>query len=126
MRALLFLLPVVLAGCGSTGSFISYSVSQREILKRSKAEIARREPWASDAAIIVKNTDNYTRLRWKVKAGALDRSDYPSYKGIYFVSGTERELEFTRDGCLTSYTTPGGNCDQVVASEGGMLMVPEK
>ena len=47
---------------------------------------------------------------WKVKAGAFDYSDYPHYKGIYFVPGTERELRFTRDGCLMSYTDHGSRC----------------
>lgn len=120
MRALLFLLPVVLVGCGS------YTVSQREILKRSKAEIARREPWADNAVIIVKNPDDFSRMTWKVRAGAFDDSDYPSYKGIYFVEGTERELKFSKDGCLTEYTDPGSRCATVPTDSTGVLMVPEK
>ena len=125
MRALLFLLPVILAGCSS--DIGSYTVTQREILKRSKAEIARREPWVDSAVIIVKNPDDFSRMTWKVRAGALDDSDYPSYKGIYFVEGTERELRFSRDGCLTRYAAPGSRCATVVTSESnGVLMVPGK
>ena len=99
MRTLLFLLPVVLAGCSTTPS-----ASQREILKRSQAEVARREPWAATAAVFVKNPDDYWGSTWKVRAGALDYSAYyPVYKGVYLVPGTERELRFTRDGCLIEY-----------------------
>lgn len=124
MRALLFLLPIVVAGCGSTSS---YSLSQREILKRSQVEIARREPWAGNAVVIVENADDYTRMSWKVRAGAFDDSDYPSYKGIYFVQGTERELRFNLDGCLTSYTDPVRRCPTAsTMQQEEMLMVPMK
>ena len=124
MRTLLFLLPVLLAGCSST---TVYSVSQREILKRSQAEIARREPWADTAAIIVQNPQDFSRMTWKVRAGAFDFSDYPPYRGIYFVPGTERELRFNNDGCLTSYADRGNRC--LTAGTTGateMLMLPEK
>lgn len=104
MRALLLLFPVVLASCG-------HLTTQREILKRSQAEISRREPWAATAAIIVTNPGETSRLSWKVKAGAVDYSAYhPKYKGTYFVSGTERELRFTRDGCLIGYDYAGSRC----------------
>jgi hypothetical protein len=120
MRALLLLLPVVLAGCGT-------SVTQREILKRSQAEIARREPWSATATILVKNADDYSRINWKVKAGAFDYSDYPSYKGINFVPGTERELRFSRDGCLLSYSHEGDRCAPVIYTESTeTYAVPEK
>ena len=107
MRALLFLLPVLLVGCTSS---TKYSISQREILKRSQAEIDRREPWSGSAAIIVQNPGEIARVTWKVRVGAFDFSDYPRYKGIYFVPGTERELHFTADGCLTSYADLGNPC----------------
>ena len=120
MRALLLLLPVALAGCGA-------SVTQREILKRSQAEIALREPWSATAAIFVKNSDDYSRFTWKVKAGAFDYSDYPSYKGINFVPGTERELRFTRDGCLIRYSHEGGRCAPTAYTESTEIYaVPEK
>ena len=124
MRTLLFLLPVVLVGCSSFGS---RPVTQREILKQSQVEIARREPWASDAAIFVENPGELSRMIWKVRAGAFDYSDYPHYKGIYFVPGTERELRFTRDGCLMSYADRGNRCrTAVTTAQAEMLMVPEK
>lgn len=104
MRALLLVLPVVLASCG-------HLTSQREILKRSQAEISRREPWAATAAIFVTNPGENSRLWWNVRAGAVDYSAYhPAYKGTYFVSGTERELRFTRDGCLIGYGYAGSRC----------------
>lgn len=109
MRAFLFFIPVVLAACSNESSRI-YSISQRQILKQSQAEIALREPWAADAAIFVTNPGEISRLSWKVRAGAFDRSDLPKYKGIHFVSGTERELQFTADGCLTSYADRGNHC----------------
>lgn len=124
MRIFLFLLPVVLAGCSSFGS---RSVTQREILKQSQVEIARREPWAANAAIFVENPGELSRLIWKVRAGAFDDSDYPHYKGIYLIPGTERELRFTRAGCLMSYSDRGNRCLTAVTSgQAEMLMVPEK
>ena len=117
MRALLCLLPVVLAGCVSDDSF---SVSQREILRQSQAEIAAREPWAANAAVFVVDSDEFIPITWRVKAGSLDRSDYPVHKGIYFHPGTERELRFTRAGCLVSYIDRGHPCltqDTAVTTE---------
>lgn len=107
MRALLLFLPVVFASCG-------HLTSQREILKRSQAEISQREPWAATAGIFVTNPGENYRVNWKVKAGAVDYSAYhPKYKGTYFVSGTERELCFTRDGCLIGYEYAGSRCPMV-------------
>ncbi len=123
MRALLYLLPLVLAGCGSSSS----SVSQREILKRSQAEIARREPWAETAAVFVQNPGEISRINWKVRAGAFDYSDYPRYQGIYLVAGTERELRFTPGGCLTSYADCGNHCLTAATTDStGIPMAPEK
>lgn len=119
MRAHLFLLPLVLAGCGE-------AISQHEILRRSKVEIARRETWAPTAAIIIQNPDEVSRFNWKVRAGAFDFSDYPHYKGIRFVPGTERELRFTPDGNLTRYTDPTKrSMTPVPAGPTDMLMAPE-
>ncbi len=115
MRALLFLLPVVLVSCGPLAS-------QREILKRAQAEINQREPWGATAAVFVTNPGENYRVNWKVKAGAVDYSAYhPAYKGTYFVSGTERELRFTRDGCLIGYEYAGSRCpmpDSTLSSGG--------
>ncbi len=125
MRALLILLPVVLAGCVSNAS--RFSVSQRQILQRSQAELDRREPWAGNAVILVENPDDFTRMTWKVRAGAFDSSDHPSYKGIHFVEGTERELRFSTNGCLTRYSAPGTRCETVVTTDSeGVPMVSEK
>jgi hypothetical protein len=125
MRALSCILPIVLVGCCDIGSFTTHTATQREILKKSQAEIARREPWADTATIIIKNPDDFSRMVWKVKAGAFDYSDYPSYKGIYFVEGTERELRFTTDGCLTRYAAPRSACGPVDIST-GETMFPAK
>jgi hypothetical protein len=112
MRTIAFLLPVLLASC-------SPMVTQREILIRSKAEVAAREPWADTALLLVEGkpaaqegwfTWNGSFLTWVVKAGAWDYSEYPSYRGINVVPGTERELRFTRDGCLVSYSDRTGRC----------------
>jgi hypothetical protein len=40
----------------------------------------------------------------------LDGQISPSYKGIYLVPGTERELKFTRSGCLVAYIDRGNYC----------------
>ena len=106
MRALLLLLPVVLAGCFAPSTS---PATQRDILRQSKLEIDRREPWAGSAAIIVQNPDDFYRFSWHVKAGALDRSD-PHYSGIHFVPGTQRELRFTTAGCLTHYANTASPC----------------
>ena len=74
-------------------------------------EIARREPWAQTAAMSVEiYEDFWGRSKWKVRAGAFDYSGYPGYRGIDFVPGTERELRFTHDGCLTAYIDRGSRC----------------
>lgn len=129
MRTLLFLLPVVLASCGTSSS----PVSQRQILKQSQVEIARREPWSATAAIfVVEDPDDSVYFwrhtwKWKVKAGAFDYSDYPRYHGINFVPGTERELRFTDDGCLTDYIDRGNRCLRPVTTvRTETLTVPEK
>jgi hypothetical protein len=124
MRAFLCLFPVVLAGCATTSS---YPVSQREILRQSQVEIARREPWAPMAAIFARESDDFSVVAWKVKAGAYERSDYPNFKGIYFVPGTERELQFSRSGCLLGYIDRGNRCvstETTVASD--TLYYPSK
>lgn len=119
MRALLVLLPVVLAGCGPY-------VTQREILMKSQAEIDRREPWASTAAIIITTPGDDSHLAWKVKAGAVDYSAYhPHYKRTYFVSGTERELCYSLDGCLLGYHYVGSRCP-VEERPAGMTAAPGK
>lgn len=127
MRAFLCFLSLVLAACGPQKSIVSQRdlVSQRAILKQSQAEIAWREPWARNAAIFIKQVpDSPTRLTWRVSAGAFDYSDYPRYKGIHLVPGTERELRFTRSGCLVAYIDRGNYC--LAAAAAGAQMVPEK
>jgi len=112
MRAIAFLLPVLLASCGQM-------VTQREILIRSKAEVAAREPWSDTAVLLVEAkpaahegwfSPTGGLFNWVVKAGAWDYSEYPSYRGINLVPGTERELRFTRDGCLVAYSTKHSRC----------------
>jgi hypothetical protein len=111
MRTIAFLIPVLLASCGQM-------VTQREILIRSKAEVAAREPWSNTAVILVEEKPSYEdgwfnfggMFTWVVKAGAWDYSEYPSYRGINLVPGTERELRYTRDGCLVSYADKTGRC----------------
>lgn len=104
MRAILLLFPALLVSCGPT-------LSQREILRRSKIEVATREAW-SDSAVLVVNgkPSDYMQPGWVVKAGAYDLGAYPRYQGLHFVPGTERELRFTRDGCLISYRYAGSCC----------------
>lgn len=104
MRALAIFLPVLFGSCANV------VVSQREILQRSQDEIALREGWSDTAAIFVEQTPDDYRFTWKVKAGAFDYSDYPSWRGIRFVPGTERELKFTRDGCLVRYDRHRSRC----------------
>lgn len=90
-------------------------------------EIDLREPWSESAAIFVENPDDKLRDKWEIKAGALDYSAYhPNYKGLYLVSGTERKLRFTRDGCLISYENPRRGCAMVTTDSTGMFTVPEK
>jgi hypothetical protein len=121
MRMLLFSLTIAVVGCNN------YSVPQREILKRSQAEIAVREPWSTCAAIFVTNPGDPARTSWKVSAGALDYSAFsPVYKGTYFVPGTERELTFSPDGCLVDYVYSGSRCGESVNRDSGGMMFPEK
>lgn len=104
MRPLLFLTPVLLASCGNL-------VSQREILRRSQAEVASRESWSDTAFILIdEKPDDLLQFHWVVKAGSLDNSDYPRYTGLNFVPGTERKLRFTREGCLIGYGYNGSRC----------------
>jgi len=112
MRTLLLLpLPVFLASCGNF-------TTQREILIRAKAEVAAREPWSENAVLLVEQKPSAQEgwftydgwFAWVVKAGEWDYSEYPSYKGINLVPGTERELKFTRDGCLIGYSHQGSRC----------------
>ncbi|MCW1923660.1 hypothetical protein OKA05_13930 [Luteolibacter arcticus] len=113
MRTIAFLFPVLLASCGSVAT-------QREILIKSKAEVAAREPWSDTAVILVEKEpmaqdgwiDPTGWFTWVVRAGAWDYSEYPSYKGINMVPGTQRELRFTRDGCLVRYSDETGRCDR--------------
>jgi len=103
-----------------------YHATQREILRQSQVEISRREPWSANAAVLVEEDDDFWTHRWRVKAGAYDWSDYPKFNGIYFVPGTERELEFTRKGCLVSYSNIGKRCvtDDTMTTD--PPMVPSK
>ncbi len=106
MRALLLLLlPLVLAGCGNR-------VTQNAIFEQSRTEIARREAWADQATILIvqRPWPDDRRLTWKVSAGAFDYSQAPGYEGLRIVPGTERELRFTRDGCLLGYHQPNQRC----------------
>lgn len=111
MRTIAFLLPVLIASCAPM-------VTQREILIRSKAEVAAREPWADTAVLLVEEKPSMEDgwfswtgwFTWVVRAGAWDYSEYPSYKGINMVPGTERELRFTRDGCLVGYDEQTSRC----------------
>jgi hypothetical protein len=103
MRAFLFLLPVVLAGCGNV-------VTQNEILQQSRVELARRESWSDQAIILVQQRPDYLRMTWRVSAGSFDYSEMPNASGIRVVPGTERELRFTRDGCLLGYSNPTSRC----------------
>ncbi len=124
MRALVFSIAIVVAGCSNDSN---YSISQREILKRSQAEIDLREPWSRSAALLVTNPGDPGRYRWKVRAGALDYSAFrPIYRGIYLVPGTERELTFTPDGCLTSYVYSGSRCAARDTGDPGGMMFSEK
>lgn len=106
MRVLLLFLPVVLAGCVSN----MRPVSQREVLKQSQVEIARRESWSPRAAVFVDDTGDFVRRTWVVRAGEFDFSEYPHYTGIHFVHGTERELVFDGTGCLISYENISNPC----------------
>jgi hypothetical protein len=115
MRTIALFFPLLFASCSNL-------VTQREILIRSKAEVAAREPWSDTAVLLVEQKpaaeEGWINLpggwfTWVVRAGAWDYSEYPSYRGINMVPGTERELRFTRDGCLIGYVDRTGRCDRV-------------
>jgi len=112
MRYLLFLpLIFILSGCVAP-------TSQSHVLARAKAEVAKRESWGDHAFIRVERKPDpqymYWRdFTWKVVAGAFDYTDYPSYNGIRVIPGTERELRFSRDGCLTAYEDATRRCTLV-------------
>lgn len=109
MRYLIFLpLIFIFSGCATP-------TSQSNILAQAKAEVSKRENWGDRAVIRVeKKPDNqymYWRdINWKVSAGAFNFSDYPSYNGTRVIPGTERELTFTRGGCLTGYKDVNRSC----------------
>ena len=109
MRWLLFTpLVLILSGCVDT-------TSQSHILQRAKAEVAKRESWSEQAFIRVENRPNrkYTTwkdMTWKVSAGAFDYTGYPNYQGVRVIAGTERELKFSRDGCLVGYREVNRSC----------------
>lgn len=103
MRALLGFLPLLLASCGSL-------VTQNDIFEQSRIEIARREAWADQATILIQERPDAWQLTWKVSAGAFDYSQKPGAQGLRVIPGTERELRFTRDGCLMGYQQPGNRC----------------
>lgn len=108
---------VILASC-------SHVTSQSHILNRAKAEVAMRENWSDQAYLRVEKVprDHYYTWRdmtWKVHAGAFDYADYPHYKGIRVLPGSERVLTFSRDGCLVAYDDGARPCasDQVPTEE---------
>jgi hypothetical protein len=109
MRWLLFApLMLILSGCTST-------TTQSHILSQAKAEIAKRESWGDQAFIRVENRPNrkymsWKDMTWKVSAGAFDYSGYPNYQGVRVIAGTERELKFSRDGCLVGYKKAARTC----------------
>ncbi len=103
MRAFLFLVPVVFASCG-------HVVTQHEILLQSRVELARRESWSDQAIIIVQQSPDDWRMTWRVSAGYFDYSETPGAQGLRVIPGTERELRFTRDGCLLGYSNPTSRC----------------
>jgi hypothetical protein len=103
MRALSFLFPVLLTSCGSV-------VTQNEIFVQARAEIARREAWADDATILIQQRPDDWHLTWVVSAGSFNYNESPSVRGLRVVPGTERELRFTRKGCLIRYTDSTSRC----------------
>ena len=103
MRTLLFLLPVLLASCGTT-------VTQNQIFAQARAEIARREPWADNATILIQHRPDEWHLTWRAVAGSFDFSESPGSQGLRVTPGTERELRFTRHGCLMTYSSPTNRC----------------
>ncbi len=103
MRAFLGLAPLLLASCGTL-------VSQNDIFAQAQNEIARRESWADSATLLIHERPSAWQLTWEVSAGSFDYSQAPGMKGLRLVPGTERELRFTRDGCLLGYHDPGHRC----------------
>lgn len=103
MRSLLFLFPVLLASCGST-------VTQNEIFAQARTEIARRETWADNATILIQQHPDEFHLTWRAVAGSFDYSQAPTARGLRVVPGTEREMRFTREGCLIGYSNPTSRC----------------
>lgn len=103
MRAILASLPLLLASCGSL-------VTQNDIFEQSRVELARREPWADQATILIQEHPDAWQMTWKVSAGSFDYSQRPGAQGLRVVPGTERELRFTRDGCLIAYANPTSRC----------------
>lgn len=103
MRSLLFLLPVLLASCGTT-------VTQNEIFAQARTEIARRETWADNATILIQQHPDEFHLTWRAVAGSFDYSQAPTARGLRVVPGTEREMRFTRQGCLIGYSYPANRC----------------
>lgn len=93
---MLLLIPALLASCGPT-------ISQREVLGRARAEVALRETWADSALIKIRERPSLPWSDWEIQAGKLDESNYPLYEGLDLVPGTERELRFSRTGCLLQY-----------------------
>jgi len=122
MRSLLFLCPVLLASCGTT-------VTQNEIFAQARTEIARRETWADNATILIQQHPDEFHLTWRAVAGSFDYSQAPSARGVRVVPGTERELRFTREGCLIGYSNPTSRCLDPVVSSGataGSWSTPDK
>lgn len=103
MRAFLAFLPFLFASCTTL-------VTQNDIFEQTRNEIARREPWADQATILILEKPDTLRLTWLVSAGSFDYSAGPGLHGLRVVPGTERELRFTRDGCLLGYHQPGTRC----------------
>lgn len=104
MRLLMLLIPAFVASCGPT-------ISQREVIGRARAEVALRESWSDQAMVLVDESPRYSWSTWRIRAGALDESSYPEYLGLQFVPGTEREMEFARNGCLIQYDHRTTGCN---------------
>jgi hypothetical protein len=107
-RLLFIPLILILAGCADV-------TSQSHILARAKSEVSVRENWADQAYIRVERSPrkhyySWRDLTWRVHAGAFDYTDYPNYKGIQVVPGSERILTFSRDGCLVGYEDGSRPC----------------
>lgn len=103
MRPFLFLLPVLLPSCGTV-------VTQDEIFQQARVELSQREAWSDNAVIVIQHRPDEWHLTWRVSAGSFDYSEPPSASGIRAVPGTERELWFTREGCLLDYAQRESRC----------------